>query len=141
MTVVYQNLKPRAKDNFVTDTSIKNKKKPQLKKELVQYTVGDNEKLYTGNLNDEVNEKWNQFELNQKKFNVSSTYNENNYTTELHQELIPEEHKIKTQMIVNEIMKGDNNKNETNIHILEDRGFVNENDYDEEDKYSSVFRK
>ena len=30
---------------------------------------------------------------------------------------------------------------DTNIHILEDRGLLNENDIDEEDKYSSVLRK
>jgi PAB1-binding protein PBP1 len=34
----------------------------------------------------------------------------------------------------------DSNK-DTNIHILEDRGLLNENDIDEEDKYSSVLRK
>jgi PAB1-binding protein PBP1 len=30
---------------------------------------------------------------------------------------------------------------DTNIHILEDRGLLNENDIDEEYKYSSVLRK
>jgi PAB1-binding protein PBP1 len=33
----------------------------------------------------------------------------------------------------------DSNK-DTNIHILEDRGLIEENDLDEEQKYSSVIR-
>ncbi|MCQ2819272.1 MAG: hypothetical protein MJ252_18570 [archaeon] len=130
-----------AKENFVIDTNIKKKKRPQIKKELVQYQVNEKDAFYFGSLNEEKDTKWNQFELNRKLFNYNSTYDENKYTTPLNVDLIPEEHKIRTQQIVNEIMNKTANQRETNIHILEDRGFANENEFDEEDKYSSVLRK
>ena len=84
--------------------------------------------------------KWNQFELNKQRYNVASTYNENNYTTQLDPNMIPKEHKMKTEKIIKEIYS--NPSENTNIHVLEDRGLVDTNeDMDEEDKYSSVLRQ
>ena len=104
------------------------------------FKLGENEQLYQGNLEEETNVKWNQFELNKQKYNVTSTYNENNYTTQLDPNMIPQEHKMKTEKIIKEIYSSP--AESTNIHVLEDRGLVAANeDMDEEDKYSSVLRQ
>lgn len=135
----YKNLHHTAKKIFETDVDISAKKKPlQIKKQLVAFQIGENEQVYQGNL-DEDDGEWNQFELNKKKYNVSSSYNENNYTTKLDPNLIPQEHKIKAEKIIKEIYSNSNNA--TNIHVLEDRGLVTECEIDEEDKYSSVMRQ
>ena len=89
---------------------------------------------------DESDLNWDQFELNKKKFNVESSYDEKHYTTELIHSRIPEKLKMKAEKIVKEIIE--NTKENDNIHLKEERGIVNqtENDEDEEDKYSSVLR-
>ena len=136
----YKNFKPLAKANFETDFDISKKKKPKLeKKNLIHYKINEGEEIYQGNLEDDNNEKWDQFEINKKKYNVNTTYDENNYTTLLDKNNISNEQRNKAEKIVKEIMRESNK--DTNIHILEDRGLLNENDIDEEDKYSSVLRK
>lgn len=136
----YNNFKPLVKRNFETDLDISKKKKPKLeKKNLIHYTINEGEEIYQGNLEDDKNEKWDQFEINKKKYNVNTTYDENNYTTLLDKNNISNEQRNKAEKIVKEIMRESNK--DTNIHILEDRGLLNENDIDEEDKYSSVLRK
>ncbi len=135
----YKNFKPLAKGNFETDFDISKKKKPKLgKKNLIHYKINEGEEIYTDSLEDNTNEKWDQFEINKKKYNVKTTYDENNYTTTLDKKNISNEQKNKAEKIIKEIMR-DSNK-DTNIHVLEDRGLIEENDLDEEDKYSSVIR-
>ena len=135
----YKNFKPLAKGNFETDFDISKKKKPKLeKKNLIHYKINEGEEIYTDSLEDNTNEKWDQFEINKMKYNVKSTYDENNYTTTLDKKNISNEQKNKAEKIIKEIMR-DSNK-DTNIHVLEDRGLIEENDLDEEDKYSSVIR-
>ena len=135
-------MKPLAKNEFETDVDISSvKKKAPAKAErkmLVQYQLGENETLYQGSLDEDSNEKWDQFEINKQKYHVESSYNENNYTTTLDVNLIPQEHKLKTEKIIQEIYNTQNK--ESNIHILEDRGLITGNDMDEEEKYSSVLR-
>ena len=135
----YKNFKPLAKGNFETDFDISKKKKPKLeKKNLIHYKINEGEEIYTDSLEDNTNEKWDQFEINKMKYNVKSTYDENNYTTTLDKKNISNEQKHKAEKIIKEIMR-DSNK-DTNIHVLEDRGLIEENDLDEEEKYSSVIR-
>ena len=135
----YKSFKPLAKGNFETDFDISKKKKPKLeKKNLIHYKINEGEEIYTDSLEDNTNEKWDQFEINKKKYNVNTTYDENNYTTTLDKKNISNEQKNKAEKIIKEIMR-DSNK-DTNIHVLEDRGLIEENDLDEEDKYSSVIR-
>ena len=135
----YKNFKPLAKGNFETDFDISKKKKPKLeKKNLIHYKINEGEEIYTDSLEDNTNEKWDQFEINKMKYNVKTTYDENNYTTTLDKKNISNEQKNKAEKIIKEIMR-DSNK-DTNIHVLEDRGLIEENDLDEEDKYSSVIR-
>ena len=110
---------------------------------LVKYEIKEedkNNKYINQSLEDEENVDWDQFELNKKVYNVVSTYDENLYTTKLDKNKITEEEKIFADKMYNEIMNS--NKDEKNIHVLEDRGVVQQkdNDLDEEDKYSSVIK-
>ncbi len=82
---------------------------------------------------------WDQFELNKKKFNVESSYDEKHYTTELIRSKIPENLKIRAERIAKEIIE--NTKENDNIHLKEERGIINQTENDEEDLYSSVLRK
>ena len=96
-----------------------------------------------GSLEDE-NQNWDQFETNKIKFNVSTSYSEEQYTTELDYNKIPTIVKIKADRIVDvliyiikEIL---HSSNIDNLHLKEERGLINQTDGDEEEKYSSVIR-
>jgi len=132
------------KSQFVLDSQISKKNSNKTKEEkLVKYEIKEedkNNKYINQSLEDEENVDWDQFELNKKVYNVVSTYDENLYTTKLDKNKITEEEKIFADKMYNEIMNS--NKDEKNIHVLEDRGVVQQkdNDLDEEDKYSSVIK-
>ena len=132
------------KSQFVLDSQISKKNMNKTKEEkLVKYEIKEedkNNKYINQSLEDEENVDWDQFELNKKVYNVVSTYDENLYTTKLDKNKITEEEKIFADKMYNEIMNS--NKDEKNIHVLEDRGVVQQkdNDLDEEDKYSSVIK-
>ena len=132
------------KSQFVLDSQISKKNSNKAKEEkLVKYEIKEedkNNKYINQSLEDEENVDWDQFELNKKVYNVVSTYDENLYTTKLDKNKITEEEKIFADKMYNEIMNS--NKDEKNIHVLEDRGVVQQkdNDLDEEDKYSSVIK-
>ena len=132
------------KSQFVLDSQISKKNMNKTKEEkLVKYEIKEedkNNKYINQSLEDEENVDWDQFELNKKVYNVVSTYDENLYTTKLDKNKITEEEKIFADKMYNEIMNS--NKEEKNIHVLEDRGIIKQkdNDLDEEDKYSSVIK-
>lgn len=135
-------------NNFETDIQISQKNQSKKKQEkLVKYQVDEKDKNIYSNqsLEDEINDnennkKWDQFEVNKKKYNVISTYDENLYTTTLDKNKISKELNDYADKIIHEIKNSSNN--EKNVHILEDRGIIDERDgdIDEEDKYSSVIR-
>lgn len=52
-----------------------------------------------GNL-EEIPDGWDQFDLNEKKYQVKSDYDEIKYTTELNKENLTEEEKIKAEKIM-----------------------------------------
>ena len=143
-----KNILKHIKSNFETDLQVSKKKAKNNKEEkkLVKYEVNENEKnifTYKGledDLNDKNDAKWDQFEINKKKYNVVSTYDENLYTTKLDKSKITKEQNDYAEKIYNEIKNS--SYNEKNIHILEDRGIIDEKDgdFDEEDKYSSVIK-
>ena len=145
-TINYEisNLIPDNKDNnFMTDSQISKKNYiPKKEEKLVKYEIkeDDNNKYINQKLEDEEDENWDQFELNKKMYNVVSTYDENLYTTKLDENKISQEEKIFADKMYNEIMGSDNKEND--IHVLEDRGIIkpNEDEFDEEDKYSSVIK-
>ena len=140
---------PQEKNNFKNntfkvDSQISKKSINKTKEEkLVKYEIkpeDKNNKYINQTLEDEEDTNWDQFELNKKVYNVISTYDENLYTTKLDKNKITEEDKKFADKIYNEIMK--TNKDEKNVHILEERGVIQQkdNDMDEEDKYSSVIK-
>ena len=86
---------------------------------LVKYEIkeGGNNMYINQKLEDENgDEKWDQFELNKKMYNVKSTYDENLYTTKLDKSNITEEDKRYADKIYNEIINS--SKDEKNIHII-----------------------
>ena len=140
---------PQEKNNyknntFKVDSQISKKSINKTREEkLVKYEIkpeDKNNKYINQTLEDEEDTNWDQFELNKKVYNVISTYDENLYTTKLDKNKITEEDKKFADKIYNEIMK--TNKDEKNVHILEERGVLQQkdNDMDEEDKYSSVVK-
>ena len=133
------------KNTFIVDSQISKKNlNPKKEEKLVKYEIKaddkNSNKYINQTLEDEEDTNWDQFELNKKVYNVVSTYDENLYTTKLDKNKITEEDKKFADKMFNEIMN--TNKDEKNIHILEDRGIIpqKDNDMDEEDKYSSVIK-
>ena len=148
LTINYQikNLIQNSKKNeFLIDSQISKKNNNSNKKEekLVKYEINEedkNEKYFNQKLDDNEDENWDQFDLNKKMYNVVSTYDENLYTTKLDKNKISEDDKKFADKMYNEIINSNNEEN--NIHVLEDRGIIKQTDdnYDEEDKYSSVIK-
>ncbi|CAN6819271.1 unnamed protein product, partial [Brassica oleracea] len=81
---------------------------------------------------------WDQFKVNQERFGVKSTFNEEMYTTPLDRGLRTRELEEKAGEIAREI----EGENTGDLHVAEERGLqVNEKfDTDEEAKYSAVRR-
>ena len=127
----------------------KKKKTEKPEKNLVKFQINENDnisKFAFQSLEDDMNDKnkkenWDQFEVNKRKYNVISTYDENLYTTILDKNKVSKELNDFADKIYNEIKNS--SKDEKNIHILEDRGVIDEKDgdYDEEEKYSSVIKQ
>ena len=138
---------PQIKNNFETDLQIskKSQKREKGEKKLVKYEINENNKnkFAFQSLEDDFGkdeEKLDQFEINKKRYNIVSTYDENLYTTKLDKKNITKEQQDYADKIYNEIKNS--SSNEKNIHILEDRGIIDERDGDinEEEKYSSVIK-
>ena len=138
---------PQIKNNFETDLQIskKSQKREKGEKKLVKYEINENNKnkFAFQSLEDDFGkdeEKLDQFEINKKRYNIVSTYDENLYTTKLDKKNITKEQQDYADKIYNEIKNS--STNEKNIHILEDRGIIDERDGDinEEEKYSSVIK-
>ncbi len=125
--------------DFQTDFDI-SKKFKNTNKQLVEFKA-DSDILFCDL--DDNDHKWDQFELNKKKFNVETTYHENHYTTELDHNSIPFEVKRKADkiaqvdFIIQEILR---TTNTDNIHMKEERGLIAQHEGDEEERYSSVYR-
>jgi hypothetical protein len=82
-------------------------------------------------------EKWNQFEVNKKLFNVTSTFDESIYTTKLDPSRLSKEQIDRADRSAREI----EGQTSTNIHLQEERGHRMEQELDEEDLYSGVIRE
>ena len=64
--------------------------------------------------------KWDQFKENEKKFGVTSTYNEEMYTTKLNQATLTPEQRARAARMAAEI-EGDTSGIESNPHLAEER--------------------
>lgn len=80
---------------------------------------------------------WDQFQANEKLFNVKSSFDENIYTTELDKSKLDTHQIKKAEKLAKEIESAAT----TNIHLAEERNQALQTDFDEEDRYSGVIRK
>lgn len=83
------------------------------------------------------NKVWDQFEANKRLFNVQSTFDENLYTKKIDKEKISAESLARAERLAREIEQAQS----SNIHLLEERGQLAEQDMDEEAMYSGVIRE
>lgn len=82
-------------------------------------------------------QKWDQFQVNEDKFGVTTTFDENEYTTEIDRKGPDyEQRERQAARIASEIEASSSD----NIHIREERNQAIAEDYDEEDRYSGVPR-
>jgi hypothetical protein len=76
-----------------------------------------------------------QFKVNEEKFNITATYDESNYTTVLDRSKVTDEQERKAT----EIAEGIESTSSTNSHIQEERGqTVPDDGMNEEEKFSAV---
>jgi len=83
---------------------------------------------------------WNQFEANKRLYNYQDTYDENIYTKKLDRSTLTREQVERAERIALQI----ENTSSNNFHLREERGQVatgEEENYDEEDRYSGVLRQ
>ncbi|GMM34548.1 Pbp1 protein [Saccharomycopsis crataegensis] len=133
-----------AKIGFKTDTDISGNlqvKERDLQRWTPEGAESNTTALLSGGLEDDIdhNGSWDQFAVNEKKFGVQSTWDENLYTTRLNKDSPDYQAKLKeADRIAKEI---ENQGFNGNIHLAEERGiFVDDSGMDEEDKYSGVDR-
>ncbi len=81
---------------------------------------------------------WDQFSVNEKKFNVKASFDKNLYTTKLDLPSIDAYQRAEAERIAKEI----ESTSSTNMHVAEERNQAIATDYDEEgDRYSGVLTK
>ena len=122
-----------ASKGFATDTDISGGKATGNGRELVPWAEGSS--APSGGIEEggsKGTKDWDQFAANEKLYGVSSTYNEDLYTTRLDASAIPKEQRDKADRIAREIESG-------NMHS-EIEGKL-EGEDDEEAKFSSVPRE
>lgn len=82
--------------------------------------------------------EWDQFSVNEKKFGVKNTFDENLYTTKLDRSKMTEKQLRAADKLAKEIER----QTSSNFHLNEERGKVwSKDDMDEESRYSSVIRE
>ncbi|CAG8446395.1 14839_t:CDS:10 [Rhizophagus irregularis] len=84
------------------------------------------------------NASWDQFAANEQLFGIKTDFNEEIYTTKLDRSRADfKERERQAIAIANEITRSST----TNVHMLEERGFIlEENQMDEEERYGAVVR-
>ena len=125
-------LNPHAPE-FKTDHDISKNKNAGKERDLQKW-------IPEGNIEyvdlDSPHNGWDQFAVNEKLFGVKTDFDEEIYTTKL--DRTAKNFHIKEQQaqkLAEEVMKGST----TNIHVREERGFIDET-MDEEDRYGAVVR-
>ncbi|KAH7907134.1 hypothetical protein BJ138DRAFT_534555 [Hygrophoropsis aurantiaca] len=138
-------------DSFRTDTDISGKAQSGRERELQAWSedVPGSPPPTTTN-HDEIGDEltfgpstgakipWDQFTANEKMFGVTTSFDEDAYTTKLDRSAADyKERERKAQRIASEILGGTT----TNSHIAEERGLdVDDSGINEEDKYGAVVR-
>lgn len=124
---------------FKTDTDISGNL--QVKERDLQKWTPEGDDLVLEGLEDSSSHgAWDQFEVNEKKFGVQSSWDENLYTTRLDKSAPDYLIRLKeAEKIAKEIEKEGHNGN---VHLAEERGIaIDDSGMDEEDKYSGVDRR
>ncbi|KAK5575877.1 hypothetical protein RB653_007011 [Dictyostelium firmibasis] len=132
----------RDQQSFITDTELSGFDGNLKERELTPWTpdpsVGESLDDFAANSEAKKPANWDQFETNEKLFGVRTTYEEEIYTTRLDRD--SDFYKTNQSAAEKKALEIENEKS-GNIHLLEERGFIEGADYDEEERYSSVVRK
>lgn len=137
-------------DTFRTDTDISQQKNLSRSRELQAWSddlpPGLDDTLITGGRHgDDVtfgfgsssSAAWDQFAINEKKFGITTQFDEDFYTTRIDRTGADfKERERKAQKIANEIL----GSTTSNPHILEERNIVDDSGQSEENKYGAVVR-
>eukprot|EP00268_Persea_americana_P028659 TRINITY_DN277_c0_g1_i2.p1 TRINITY_DN277_c0_g1~~TRINITY_DN277_c0_g1_i2.p1 ORF type:complete len:636 (-),score=152.69 TRINITY_DN277_c0_g1_i2:323-2230(-) len=136
------HLRERQQDIMI-DSYISQSRHADVERELERWTPDKDdpqcpelENIFDGPWN-RTNRKWDQFETNEALFGVKSTFNEELYTTKLERGPQTRELEREALRIAREI-EGEETQD---LHLAEERGIFQEDfDFDEESRFSSVFR-
>ncbi|KAG7089569.1 hypothetical protein E1B28_011239 [Marasmius oreades] len=133
-------------DSFRTDTDISSRKVGGTERELQAWQApadSSNNAGASGGLGDDVtfgavaNGSWDQFAVNEKLFNITTSFDEDLYTTKLDRNAADyKERERKAQKIANEIISATT----SNSHVAEERNQADDSGINEEDKYGAVVR-
>eukprot|EP00741_Cyanophora_paradoxa_P006007 tig00000970_g5825.t1 len=96
----------------------------------------------TSTFHDRGSLKWDQFKINEQRFGVKTTYDEEIYTTKLHRETSSHEFRERQKQAERIAAEIEGRAKATeNVHLREERGVAMEDDkYDEEALYGAVIR-
>ncbi|CCE63408.1 hypothetical protein TPHA_0E03180 [Tetrapisispora phaffii CBS 4417] len=124
---------------FKTDVDI-SKSAPKIKeRELQKWAPEADDSSALNQGLDDGSSNWDQFAVNEKKFGVTSSYDEHFYTTKIDKSH-PEYRKRLQE--AEKLAKEIESQGSSNIHVAEDRGLIiDDSGMDEEDKYSGVDRR
>lgn len=122
---------------FATDTAISGSARSDAsrKRELVEASAWlegemDSSLEMTGTRGD-----WDQFEANQRKFGVKTSYDEHDYTTRINHSKLTQADRARAARLAKDIERGKT----TNPHLAEERGQrIADDGLDEEDRYGAV---
>ncbi|KAF2072508.1 hypothetical protein CYY_006175 [Polysphondylium violaceum] len=127
-----------SRESFITDTELSGFDGNLKERELTRWTPDESFNESLDDFNEKSKVAWDQFATNEKLFGVRTTYEEELYTTRLDRESdFYRSNEILAEKKAAEI----EGEKSTNIHLLEERGYIEGADYDEEERYSSVVRK
>ena len=119
---------------FMTDTDISGNQNLR-ERELVAWAGDDS--VAAGGLESQGSVgTFDQFEVNERKFGVKYSYEEEQYTTKLDRSKLSAAQKKKADKVTRDIMR----KKSSNVHVMEDRNQLKGDDLDEEALYGAVVK-
>lgn len=129
------------KTSFKTDSDISANRKVE-ERELEKWVPEETDLILSGGLEDDFasTKNWDQFAVNERKFGIQSSFNEEMYTTKISKD----DPKYKERLVIAEKLAREieGSSHNGNVHLAEERGLVvDDSGLDEEDKYSGVDRR
>ncbi|TPX40286.1 hypothetical protein SeMB42_g06061 [Synchytrium endobioticum] len=132
---------PVERDSFQTDTAISGSGGDVKERTLQKWTNdGDAEALPNDTFGETHIGQWNQFEVNERLYGVTTDFNEDDYTVKIDKN-VPDYKKreVEAVRLANEIEKSATTAS-GNAHLIEERGGALTEDLDEEGRYSAVLQ-